>query len=129
MWRGRGERFHDGNISEHDRYGGGFIMVWADISRGVRTDPQIVIKDMVTGLCYRDAILNVYVRQYAGGIGTSSSLWTITLDFILPGWLRSTSCRRPSSEWTGQHAHPISTRSSMIGKCNRWRFCDVQSNQ
>ena len=58
-------------------------MVWADISRGGRADPQIVIKDMMTGLCYRDAILNAYVRQYAGVIGTSSSLWTITLDFIL----------------------------------------------
>ena len=47
----------------------------------------------------------------------------------LPGWLRSTSSRRPSSVWTGQHAHLISTRSSMFGTCYRWRFCDVQSNQ
>ena len=90
-------------MSEHGRYGGGSIMVWADISRGGRADPQIVIKDLKTGLCYRDAIMNVYVRQYAGVIGTSSSLWTTTLDLIVPGWLRSTSCRRPSSEWTGQH--------------------------
>ena len=37
-------------------------MVWADISRGGRTDPHIVIKDIMTGLCYRDDILEVYVR-------------------------------------------------------------------
>ena len=37
-------------------------MNWADISRGGRTDPHVVIKDMMTGLCYRDDILEVYVR-------------------------------------------------------------------
>ena len=31
--------------------------------------PHIVIKGMTTGLCYRDAILDVYVRPYAGEIG------------------------------------------------------------
>ena len=128
MWRGRGERFQDTNMSEHDRYGGGSIVVWAGISRGGRTDPHIVIKGMMTSLCYRDDILEVYIRPYAGAIGLSSSLWTTTLDLISPGWLRSTSSRRPSSAWTGQHAHPISTRSGMFGKCYRWRLCDVQSN-
>ena len=78
-------------------------MVWAGISRRGRTDPHIVKKGMMTGLCYRDDILDVYVRPYAGAIGTSSSLWPITLDFIVPGWLRSTSSRIPSSVWTGQH--------------------------
>ena len=60
-------------------------MVWAGISRGGRTDPHIVIKGIMTGLCYRDDILDVYVRQYTGAIKTSSSLWTTTLDFIVPG--------------------------------------------
>ena len=44
-------------------------MVWGGISRGGRTDPHIVIKGMTTGLCYRDDILDVYVRPYAGAIG------------------------------------------------------------
>ena len=126
MWRGRGERFQDANMSEHDRYGGGSIMVWAGISRGGRTDPHIVIKDMMTGLCYMDAMLDVYVRPYAGVIGTISSLWTTTFDFIVSGRLRSTPSRRPSSVWASQRAHLISTRSSMFGTCYRWRFCDVQ---
>ena len=107
-------------------------MIWAGISRGGRTYPHIVLKGMMTSLCYRDDMLDVYVRPYAGVIGTISSLWTTTLAFIVSGWLRSrlrsTSSRRPSSVWTAQHAHLISTRSSMFGTCYRWRFCDVQPN-
>ena len=45
------------------------IMVWGGISRGGRTDPHIVIKGITTSLCYRDDILDVYVRPYAGAIG------------------------------------------------------------
>ena len=129
MWRGREERFQDANTAEHDRYGGGSIMVWAGVSRGGRTYSHIVVNGMMTGLCYRDDILEAYVRPYAGAIGPSSSLWTTTLDLIVPGWLRCTSNRGPWSVWTGQHAHPISTPSSMFGKCYRRRFCDVQSNR
>ena len=95
-------------------------MVWADISIGGRTDPHIVIKGMLTDLCYRDDILEVYFRPYAGAIGPSPSLWKTTLDLIVPGWLRSTSNRRPSSVWIGQHAHTISIRSSMFEKCYIW---------
>ena len=50
----RVERFQDANISEHDHYGGGSIMAWAGIMTRVR---------------YRDEILDVYVRLYAGGNG------------------------------------------------------------
>ena len=63
-------------------------MVWAGISRGGRTDPHIVIQGMMTGLCYRGDMMDVYVRPYAGAIGTSSSSWTTTLDFIVEWWLR-----------------------------------------
>ena len=66
--RRRGERFQDANISEHDRYGGGSIMVWAGNSRGRRTDLHIVTRTMMTGVRYRDEILDVYVRPYAGTI-------------------------------------------------------------
>ena len=129
MWRRSGDRFQDANMSEHDRYGGGSIIVWAGINRSGRTDPHIVIKGMMTGLCYSDVILEVYVRPYACAIGPSSSLWTTTLDLIVPGWLWRTSSRRPTSVSTGQHAHLISTRSSMFETCYMWRFCDVHSNQ
>ena len=69
VWRRHGERFRDANIAEHDRYGGGSIMVWAGISRGGRTDLHIVMRGMMTGLRYRDEVLDIYVRQYAGAIG------------------------------------------------------------
>ena len=69
VWRRLGERFQDANMSEHDLYRGGSIMVWAGISRGGRTDPNIVMRGMMIGLCYRDDILDVYVRSYAGAIG------------------------------------------------------------
>ena len=49
-------------------YGGGSIIVWTGISRGGSTDPHIGKMGMMTGLCYRDDILDVYVRSYAGAI-------------------------------------------------------------
>ena len=69
VWRRRGERFHDANISEHDRYGGGSIMVWAGISRGGRTYLHIVMRGTMTGVRCRDEILDIYVRPYSGAIG------------------------------------------------------------
>ena len=67
VWRRCGERFQDANISERDRYGGDSIMVWTGISRGGRTDLHIVMRGMMTGVRYRDEILDVYVRPYAIG--------------------------------------------------------------
>ena len=32
VWRRPGERLHADNIAEHDRYGGGSVMVWGGIS-------------------------------------------------------------------------------------------------
>ena len=93
-------------------------MVWTGISRDGRTDPDIVIKDMMTGLRYSDVILEVYVRPYAGAIGPQ--FIPMGLDLVVPGWVRTTSNRRASSVWTGQHAHLISTRSSMFDTCYRW---------
>ena len=94
-------------------------MVWAGISRGGRTDPHIAMRGMMIGLCYRDDILDVYVRPYAGAIGTSSSLWTITLDVVVPGWLRSTSSRRLSSVWAGQHYYTDLNSIERVWKKNK----------
>ena len=68
-WRRRGERYEDVNISEHDRFGGCSIMVWAGISRAGRTDLHTVVRGMMTGVRYREEIRDVYVRPYAGAIG------------------------------------------------------------
>ena len=69
MWRRQGERFQDANISEHDRYGGGSLMVWGGISRDGRTDLHVLERGTMTGVRYRDEILDVYVRPYAGAVG------------------------------------------------------------
>ena len=62
VWRRRGKRFQDANISEQTRYGGG------SISRGGRTNLQLGMRDMMTGVRYRDEILDVYVRPHAGAV-------------------------------------------------------------
>ena len=38
VWRRRGVRFQDATIQEHDRYGGGSVMVWGSISLRKRND-------------------------------------------------------------------------------------------
>ena len=43
-------------------------MVWACISRGGRTDLHIVMRGMMTGVRYRDDILDIVVRPSAGAI-------------------------------------------------------------
>lgn len=69
VWRLPSERFHQDNVAEHDRYGGGSIMVWGGISLRGKTDLHIIENGTLTGLRYRDEILDVYVRPYAGAIG------------------------------------------------------------
>ncbi|GFV05656.1 transposable element Tcb2 transposase [Trichonephila clavipes] len=57
-----------------DSYRGGGILVWAGISLGGHTDLHVFHGGTVTGLRYRDEILDPYVRPYAAAIGN---------DFIL----------------------------------------------
>ncbi|GFV11506.1 transposable element Tcb2 transposase [Trichonephila clavipes] len=57
-----------------DDYRGGGILVWAGISLGGHTDLHVFHGGTVTGLRYRDEILDPYVRPYAAAIGN---------DFIL----------------------------------------------
>ncbi|GFT04782.1 transposable element Tcb2 transposase [Trichonephila clavipes] len=55
-------------------YRGGGILVWAGISLGGHIDLHVFHGETVTGLRYRDEILDPYVRPYAAAIGN---------DFIL----------------------------------------------
>ncbi|GFW44390.1 transposable element Tcb2 transposase [Trichonephila clavipes] len=55
-------------------YRGGGILVWAGISLGGHTDLHVFHGGTVTGLRYRDEILDPYVRPYAAAVGN---------DFIL----------------------------------------------
>ncbi|GFT67873.1 transposable element Tcb2 transposase [Trichonephila clavipes] len=62
------------NTVERHSYRGGGILVWAGISLGGHTDLHVFHEGTVTGLRYRDEILDPYVRPYAAAIGN---------DFIL----------------------------------------------
>ena len=69
VWRRAGERYQDANVAEHDRYGGGSLMIWGGISRAGQTDLHVLRRGTMTGVRYRDEVLDVYVRPYAGAVG------------------------------------------------------------
>lgn len=69
VWRRSGERFADCNIVEFDPFGGGSVMVWAGICMDDRTDLIVVAGGALTGLRYRDEILDPVVRPFAAAIG------------------------------------------------------------
>ncbi|GFU68336.1 transposable element Tcb2 transposase [Trichonephila clavipes] len=74
IWREQRTRYHQSNAVERHSYRGGGILVWAGISLGGHTDLHVFHGGTVTGLRYRDEILDPYVRPYAAAIGN---------DFIL----------------------------------------------
>lgn len=56
VWRRQGERFADATVQEHNRYGGGSVMVWGGMSRGTRT-ALLSIDGNLNGVRYRDEVL------------------------------------------------------------------------
>ncbi|GFV85182.1 uncharacterized protein TNCV_4172351 [Trichonephila clavipes] len=74
IWREQRTRYHQSNTVERHSYRGGGILVWAGISLGGHTDLHVFHGGTVTGLRYRDEILDPYARPYAAAIGN---------DFIL----------------------------------------------
>ena len=69
VWRRRNQRFLNAHIAQHDRYGGGSLMVWAGISVQGKTDLHVLQNGTLTAVRYRDEILDPIVRPYAGAIG------------------------------------------------------------
>ncbi|GBL83429.1 Transposable element Tcb2 transposase [Araneus ventricosus] len=69
IWREQRTRNHQSNTLERHSYRGGGIMVWAGISLGGHTDLHVFHGGTLTGVRYRDEILDTYVRPYAGAIG------------------------------------------------------------
>ncbi|CDQ78348.1 unnamed protein product [Oncorhynchus mykiss] len=69
VWRRRGEHSAACNILQHDRFGGGSVMVWGGISLGRRTALHVLARGSLTAIRYRDEILRLLVRPYAGAVG------------------------------------------------------------
>ena len=69
VWRARGHRFDQDNMVEHDRFGGGSVMVWGGISIHGRTDLHFFNQGAVTGQRYLDEVIRPIVRPYAGAVG------------------------------------------------------------
>ena len=63
------ERFAPVCVAEHDRFGGGSVMVWVGISAQGKTDLHVIDNGTLTALRYVNEILDVYVRPYAGAVG------------------------------------------------------------
>ena len=63
IWRHRGERYTNCAIVEHDRYGGGSLMVWGGISVRFRTE-LLVLNGTLTGQRYISEVLQLVVVPF-----------------------------------------------------------------
>lgn len=73
VWRRVGERFIDACVQEHDRYGGGSVMVWGGFHLHGRT-PLYLIQGNLTGVRYRDEIVRPIVIPTLRAMGRGSCL-------------------------------------------------------
>ncbi|GBM29736.1 Transposable element Tcb2 transposase [Araneus ventricosus] len=69
IWREPGTRYLPSNVREIDHYGGLGLMVWAGIMLDGRTHLHVFERGTVTGVRYRDEILEPYVRLFRGAVG------------------------------------------------------------
>ncbi|GBM09329.1 Transposable element Tc1 transposase [Araneus ventricosus] len=69
IWRETGTRYIPSNGREFDHYGGGDLMVWAGIMLDDRTPLHVFESGTVTGVRYRDEILEPYVSLFRGAVG------------------------------------------------------------
>ncbi|GBO45832.1 Transposable element Tcb2 transposase [Araneus ventricosus] len=74
IWREQRTRYHQSNTLERHSFRGSGIMVWAGISLSGHTDLHVFHGGTLTGVRYRDEILDPYVRPYAGAIGNDFNL-------------------------------------------------------
>ncbi|GBN82613.1 hypothetical protein AVEN_122096-1 [Araneus ventricosus] len=69
IWREPGTRYLHSNVREIDHYGGRRLMVWAGIMLDDRTPLHVFERCTVTGVRYRDEILEYYVLLFRGAVG------------------------------------------------------------
>ncbi|GBM06186.1 hypothetical protein AVEN_167074-1 [Araneus ventricosus] len=64
IWREPGTRYLRSNVHEIDHYGVGGLMVWAGIILDGRTPLHVFERGTVTGVRYRDEILDLFQRGF-----------------------------------------------------------------
>ncbi|KFM60781.1 Transposable element Tcb2 transposase, partial [Stegodyphus mimosarum] len=69
MRREPGTHYLPSNVREINNYGGGGVMVWAGIILDGRASLHVFDRGSVTGVRYRDEILEPYVCVYRGVVG------------------------------------------------------------
>ncbi|GBN15901.1 hypothetical protein AVEN_88534-1, partial [Araneus ventricosus] len=69
IWREPRTRYLPSNVREIDHYGGEGLMVWAGIMLDGQISLHIFERGTVTGVRYRDEILEPYVRLFRGAVG------------------------------------------------------------
>ena len=102
VWRMPNERFAPVCVAEHDRFGGGSVMVWAGISAQGKTDLHVIDNGTLTALRYVNEILDVYVRPYAGAVVENFILMDDMRVYIEPASPINISNKPQSSVWNGQ---------------------------
>ncbi|GBM75032.1 Transposable element Tcb2 transposase [Araneus ventricosus] len=70
IWREPGTRYLPSNVREINHYGGGGLKVWAGIMLDGRAPFHVFERGIVTGVRYRDEILEPYVRLFRGAVGS-----------------------------------------------------------
>ena len=73
VWRRPGERFVDACVRQHDRHGGGSVMVWGGIHLHGRT-PLHLVQGNLTGVRYRDEIVRRIVLPTLQAMGPGAIL-------------------------------------------------------
>lgn len=73
VWRRVGERFIDATVLQHNRHGGGSVMVWGGFSLHHRT-PLHRVQGNLTGVAYRDDILRPIAVPALQAMGPGSIL-------------------------------------------------------
>ncbi|GBM94229.1 Transposable element Tcb2 transposase [Araneus ventricosus] len=69
IWREPGTRYLPSNVREIDHYGGGGLMVWAGIMLDGRTPSHLFERGTVTGVRYRDEVLEPCIRLFRCAVG------------------------------------------------------------
>ncbi|GBM17162.1 Transposable element Tcb2 transposase [Araneus ventricosus] len=124
IWREPGTRYLPSNVREVDYYGAGGLMVWAGIMLDGRTPLHVFERGTVTGVRYRDEILEPYVRLLRGAVGPEFILMADNARphraLLIDEFLESEDIRR--MDWPARSPDPQPYRAflgrSGEGDCN-----------